>query len=59
MATTPDKFKPAKERRKASPGKRVAVSEEERRAYEEAVRRMEDRERAHVQFLPDDLKRRR
>lgn len=58
MATPPDKFKP-KERRKGSPGKRVAVSDEERRAYEETVKRMGDREREHGQFLPDDVKRRR
>lgn len=58
MTTTPDKFKP-KERRKASRGKRVSVSEEERRAYEETVKRIGDREREHGQFLPEDVKRRR
>ncbi|HYF55850.1 MAG TPA: hypothetical protein VEA41_16470 [Salinarimonas sp.] len=58
MATTPDKFKP-KERRKASPGKRVTLSADERKAYEETVKRMGDKEREHGQFLPDDLKRKR
>ncbi len=59
MAAAPEKFKRAKARRRTEPGKRVAASEEERKAYEDTARRMEDREREHTQFLPDDIKRRR
>jgi hypothetical protein len=59
MTTTPDKFKRAKAPRRASPGKRVTVSEEQRRAYEETVRGIEDREREHARFLPNDLKSKR
>lgn len=59
MAAAPEKFKRAKARRRTEPGKRVAASEEERKAYEDMARRMENRDREHTQFLPDDIKRRR
>jgi len=59
MAVAPEKFKRAKARRRTEPAKRVTASEEERKAYEDTARRMEDREREHTQFLPDDIKRRR
>ena len=59
MTTTPEKFKRAKPTRRSSPGKRVTVSAEERRAYEETAQRIGDREREHGQFLSEDLKRKR
>ena len=56
MATPPNTFKRPKDRRKRSPGKRVAVSEEARKAYEETMRQIDERERQHAQFLPDEHK---
>jgi hypothetical protein len=52
----PDKFKRAKAVRKRSPGKRVVVSDDARKAYEETIRLREARAREHDVFLPDDLK---
>ena len=49
-------FKRPKDRRKPSPGKRVAVSEETRKAYEETMRQKAERVQKHEQFLPDEHK---
>jgi hypothetical protein len=54
--TPPEKFKRAKSRRLASPAKRIVVSEEARRAYEDTIRQRAEREQEHGRFLPDDLK---
>ena len=52
----PSIFGPAKKRRKKSPVKRVAVSDEVRKGYEDIARERDKREREHLQFLPDDMK---
>lgn len=49
-------FGPAKKRRKKAPVKRVVVSDDVRRAYEDDMRERDKREREHLQFLPDDMK---
>lgn len=56
MAETSETFKRAKDRRKSAPVKRIAVSEETRRAYEDAVKLRDQRERDHTRFLPDEMK---
>ncbi|MGV8839578.1 MAG: hypothetical protein ACWA6X_04665 [Bauldia sp.] len=60
MATTPPSktFGPAKARRKSAPVKRITVSPEARKAYEDEMREREKRERELTRFLPDDMKRR-
>ncbi len=60
MATTPPSniFGPAKARRKPAPVKRITVSTEAKKAYEEQLREREKREKELGQFLPDDMKRR-
>lgn len=55
MAVPPNTYKRAKDRRRPSPGKHIAVSEETRKAYEDKVRQIEERER----FLSDDRKSKR
>lgn len=52
----PSVFGPAKQRRNKAPVKRVVVSDEVRKAYEDAARERDKREREHGQFLPDDMK---
>ena len=52
----PNTFGPAKKRRKKAPVKRVILSDEARKAYEDGVRERDERERQHLQFLPDDMK---
>ena len=54
--TSTEKFKRAKDPRKRSPGKRVVVSEEARKAYAQAIQLQEERDRGHAAFLPNDLK---
>jgi hypothetical protein len=49
-------FKPVKDRRKSAPVKRVTVSVEARKAYENAIRERDERDRDHTRFLPDDRK---
>jgi hypothetical protein len=49
---TSNTFKRAKDRRKPSPGKRIVVSDETRKGYEETMRQIVERERS----LPFDLK---
>ncbi len=49
-------FKPAKDRRKKAPVKRVVVSAEARKAYEDTIRERDKRDRDHTQFLPEDHK---
>jgi len=58
MTGMPGTYRKAKARKKA-PVKRVQISEEERRAYEETMRAHDQREREHGQYLPDDVKTRR
>lgn len=53
---TASTFKPAKDRRKSAPVKRVTMSAEARKAYEDAIRQRDERERDHTRFLPDDRK---
>lgn len=56
MATPPPKtFGPSKDRRKSAPVKRVTVSPETRKAYEDAIRDREQRDKAQA-HLPDDMK---
>ena len=57
--SSPSTFGPAKKRRKKAPVKRVIVSDEVRKAYEDAARERDKREREHLQFLPDDMKAKR
>ena len=54
--TTASTFKPVKDRRKSAPVKRVTVSVDARKAYEDAIRQRDERERDHTRFLPDDRK---
>ncbi len=54
--TPPNTFGPARTRRKAAPVRRVVVSDEVRKAYEDDMRERDKREREHGQFLPDDMK---
>jgi hypothetical protein len=57
MAASPSStFGPAKNRRKTAPVKRVIVSDEVRKGYEDAARERDKRDREHRQFLPDDMK---
>lgn len=60
MATTPpsNTFGPAKVRRKSAPVKRITVSPEAKKAYEDQLREREKREKELGQFLPEDMKRR-
>ena len=53
MAAT---FGRATDRRKKAPVKRVAVSPEARKAYEDTMREQDKRGRDHTQFLPDEYK---
>lgn len=53
---TESTFKAVKERRKSAPVRRVTVSAEARKAYEDTIRQREERERDHTRFLPDDRK---
>jgi hypothetical protein len=53
---TASTFKPAKDRRKSAPVKRLTMSVEARRAYEDTIRQRDERERDHTRFLPDDRK---
>jgi hypothetical protein len=53
---TTSTFKPVKDRRKSAPVKRVTVSVDARKAYEDAIRQRDERERDHTRFLPDDRK---
>ena len=55
-AKPPETFKPVRDRRKAAPVKRVAISAESREAYENTIRERDRREREHSQFLPDERK---
>lgn len=56
VESPPNTFGPANKRRKRSPVKRVVVSDELRKTYEDAARERDKREREHLQFLPDDMK---
>jgi hypothetical protein len=49
-------FGPVKDRRKKAPVKRVTVSAEARKAYEDTIRQQDQRGREHTQFLPDEYK---
>jgi hypothetical protein len=53
MAAT---FRPVKDRRKKAPVRRVAVSAEARKIYEDSIREQDKRGRDHTQFLPDEFK---
>jgi hypothetical protein len=44
------------DRRKKAPVKRVVVSAEARKAYEDTMREQDKRGRDHTQFLPDEYK---
>ena len=55
-ASLPSTFGPAKKRRKTAPVKRITVSDEVRKGYEDDARERDKREREHLQFLPDDMK---
>ncbi|MBK1624262.1 MULTISPECIES: hypothetical protein [Hyphomicrobiales] len=59
MSTEPQLYKKAKDRRKKAPVKRVQLSAEERRAYEELMQERQKRDKEHTQFLPEDRQTRR
>ena len=54
--TANNTYKPVKDRRKSAPVKRVTMSAEARKAYEEEIRQRDERERDHTRFLPEDRK---
>ena len=57
MPTPPSNtFGPAKVRRKPATVRRITVSPEARKIYEDEIREREKRERELGQFLPDDRK---
>ncbi len=58
-AKPPETFKPVRDRRKAAPVKRIAISAESRQAYEDTMRERDKRDREHTQFLPHEHKGRR
>jgi len=49
-----DKFKPARERRKPEPVKRVSISADERAAYEKAATERADKHESYARHLPSD-----
>jgi hypothetical protein len=55
MTEPSDHFKKAP-RKKAAPVKRVALSAEARKAYEEMMQSRDERDRSYGQFLPADGK---
>lgn len=55
MGEPTDQFKRAP-RRKAERGKRVAVSEEAKKAYADLLKERESKEQAYGQHLPADMK---
>ncbi|MCW5714645.1 MAG: hypothetical protein KIT43_09060 [Bauldia sp.] len=59
MPTPPNTFGPVKDRRKRAPVKRITVSPEARKAYEDEMKERERRERELTRFLPDEMKTRR
>jgi hypothetical protein len=55
MTDESERYKKAP-RRKSAPAKKVALSAEARRAYEEMMRTRDERDRSYAQFLPSDVK---
>ena len=53
MAAT---FKPTRDRRQKAPVRRITISAEARKAYEDTMREQDQRGRDHTQFLPDEYK---
>ncbi len=56
MNDTGDRYKRAKSTRKTQPVKRVVLSEEARRAYEDMVKERDARDRDYVRHLASDNK---
>jgi hypothetical protein len=52
----PNTFGPIKDRRKSAPVKRITISAEARKIYEDEMREREKREREITRFLPDEMK---
>ncbi len=51
---TNGQFKPAKDRRKKAPVKRVVLSPDAKRAYEQLVQERDARDRDYTRHLPPD-----
>jgi hypothetical protein len=49
-------FKRAKPRQRTAPAKRVSLSAEDRKAYEELLQSRDERGRSYEQYLPSDKK---
>ena len=59
MTAKPETYKPARDRRKPAPVKRITISPEARQAYEDNMRERDRRDAEHTRFLPEEHKRRR
>jgi hypothetical protein len=49
-------FKPAKDRKKKAPVRRITISAEAKQAYADAMKERDQRDREHTRFLPEDMK---
>ncbi|WP_210484192.1 hypothetical protein [Microvirga antarctica] len=58
MSQPTDTFKRAKPRQRTAPAKRVILSAEDRKAYEELAKARDERERNYTFHLPADMKNR-
>jgi hypothetical protein len=56
MTGANETFKRAKPRQRTAPAKRVVLSAEDRKAYEELAQGRDARGRTYEQFLPSDKK---
>jgi hypothetical protein len=56
MTGTNETFKRAKPRQKTAPAKRVVLSAEDRKAYEDIAQGRHERGRSYEQYLPSDKK---
>ena len=56
MTGTNGTFKRAKPRQRTAPAKRVVLSAEDRKAYEEVAQERDQRGRSYERYLPSDKK---
>jgi len=56
MTQENERFLKQKPRKKAAPGKRVSLSEDAKRAYEEMIQKRDERERDYARHLAQDNK---
>lgn len=56
MSGANETFKRAKPRQKTAPARRVVLSAEDKKAYEELAQGRQERAKAYEQFLPSDKK---